>query len=352
MSEDVLIRRDGRAGRITLNRPDALNALTWAMCTAIHDAIRHWQDDPGVDLVLIEGEGRAFCAGGDIREMYERGVAGDHDYGRRFWADEYRLNLALARYPKPVVSFLQGYTMGGGVGVGCHATHRVVDDTSRIAMPECGIGLVPDVGGSLLLARAPGRLGEYLGLTGTRMEAGGALLCGFADHYVPDGWEELKAALCSSGDPSGIDAAERRPPEAPLAAMIDFAAECFGADDLRGIVEALAASDDPEAGRALGRIDEISPLSAACAVELIHRVRQLDTVADALRLEYRFTSRASEHGDFVEGIRALIVDKDNAPRWKHDGPGAVTPEDVESMLCPPPGGDLMLDGRKDGEAVQ
>ena len=352
MSEDILIRRDGRAGRITLTRPTALNALTWPMCTAVHRALEDWCEDPGVDLILIEGEGRAFCAGGDIREMHERGIAGDHDYGRRFWADEYRMNLALARYPKPVVCFLQGYTMGGGVGLGCHATHRIVDDSSRIAMPECGIGLVPDVGGSLLLARAPGRLGEYLGLTGARMGPGDAILCGFADHYVPGSWDALKAGLCSSGDPSAIETGARRPPEAPLAGLIDFANEIFDAADLRGILDALSASDDPEATRALGRIGEISPLSAACAVELIRQVRYLDTIADALRMEYRFTSRASEHGDFVEGIRALIVDKDNAPRWKHDGPGAVAPKEVEAMLRPPPGGDLMLDGRKSGETVQ
>ena len=352
MSDDILIRRDGRAGRITLNRPGALNALTWPMCNAIHDALRDWRDDPAIDLVLIEGEGRAFCAGGDIREMHERGVAGDHDYGRRFWADEYRMNLAIPRYPKPVVSFLQGYTMGGGVGVGCHASHRVVDDTSRIAMPECGIGLVPDVGGSLLLARAPGRLGEFLGLTGTHMGPGDAILCGFADHYAPAGWGELKAHLCASGDPSAVEGASGPAPEAPLAALIDFADECFAGGTLRDILKALTASDDPEASRSLARIGEISPLSAACTIELIHRVRGTDTMRDALRMEYRFTSRASGHGDFVEGIRALIIDKDNAPRWRHDAPGAVTQAEVEAMLRPPPWGDLMFEDVKDGETVQ
>ena len=352
MSEDILIRTDGRAGRITLSRPHALNALTWPMCNAIHDALRRWEDDSGTDLLLIEGEGRAFCAGGDIREMHERGAAGDHDYGRRFWADEYRMNLAIARYPKPVVSFLQGYTMGGGVGVGCHATHRIVDDTSRIAMPECGIGLVPDVGGSLLLARAPGRLGEFLGVTGTRMGPGDAILCGFADHYIPGGWDELKAALCDTGDAALAGAAAARPPEAPMAGLIDFAAECFDGRTLRDVLRALSASDDPEAARALARIGEISPLSASCTVELIHRVREADTLRDALSMEYRFTSRASEHGDFVEGIRALIIEKDNAPRWRHDGPGAVTQAEVEAMLRPPPGGDLMFGDAMDGETVQ
>ena len=352
MSDDILIRREGHAGRITLNRPDALNALTWEMCAAIHDALRLWIDEADVRLVLIEGAGRAFCAGGDIREMHARGIAGDHDYGRRFWADEYRMNLAIARYPKPVVSFLQGFTMGGGVGVGCHAVHRIVDDSSRIAMPECGIGLVPDVGGSLLLSRAPGRLGEFLGLTGTRMGPGDAILCGFADHYVPGDWEGVKSELCSTGDPGRLAEFEQAPPEAPLAGLIDFASDCFAGETLRDILNALRHSDDPEATRSLDRLQKISPLSAACTVELIHRVRGLGTIRDALRIEYRFTSRASENGDFLEGIRALIIDKDNAPHWKHDDPGAVPPHEMSAMLRPPSGGDLMFDDMVGGEVPQ
>ena len=352
MSDDIRVRRDRRAGRITLDRPDALNALNWPMCRAIQDALHAWRDDPDVDLVLIEGEGRAFCAGGDIREMHEKGIAGAHDYGRRFWADEYRMNLDLSRYPKPVVSFLQGYSMGGGVGVGCHAAQRIVDDTSRIAMPECAIGLVPDVGGSLLLARAPGRLGEFLGLTGTRMGPGDAILCGFADHYVPKGWPDLKDALCRTGDPAVIEDASERPPEAPIAALIDFAAEGFSGETLPDILRDLRSMDDPEAIRSLDAIGRASPLSAVCTVEIIHRVRMRDTLADALRMEYRFTSRASEHGDFVEGIRALIIDKDNAPRWRHDTPDAVPAQAVAAMLQPPPGGDLMFDDTIGGETRQ
>ena len=157
---DLSIRRDGRAGRITLTREKALNALSHEMALEIEKALLAWRDDPEVALVLIDAEGeKAFCAGGDIREMYETGRAGDFDYGRRFWRDEYRMNALLAEYPKPIVSFLHGFVMGGGVGVGCHVSTRVVGESARIAMPECGIGLVPDVGGSLLLARAPGRLG-------------------------------------------------------------------------------------------------------------------------------------------------------------------------------------------------
>ena len=161
---DVIIRTQGRAGRITLNRPAALNALTYEMCLQIEAALDSFEANGNIDLIVLDGAGaRAFCAGGDIAQMYRTGTAGDFDYGRRFWADEYRLNAKLATCPKPVVSFLHGFTMGGGVGVGCHGSHRIVGESSRIAMPECGIGLVPDVGGSLLLARAAGADGGISG---------------------------------------------------------------------------------------------------------------------------------------------------------------------------------------------
>ncbi|MEM7643436.1 MAG: enoyl-CoA hydratase/isomerase family protein, partial [Pseudomonadota bacterium] len=179
LQTDIHIRKEGRAGRITLDRPDALNALTWDMCLEIEKALDLWHLDDDVHLLLIDGApGRAFCAGGDIAEMHAAGTRGDYAYGQRFWADEYRMNAKLFRFPKPVVTFLHGFTMGGGVGVGCHASHRITDDTSRIAMPECAIGLVPDVGGTLILARAPGRLGEYLGTTGHRMGPGDAIHAG------------------------------------------------------------------------------------------------------------------------------------------------------------------------------
>jgi enoyl-CoA hydratase/carnithine racemase len=202
MSGDIAIRKEGRAGRITLARPRALNALTWEMCLAIEAALDGWRDDAEVALLVIDAEGeRAFCAGGDVAAVHARAVAGDHDYGRRFWTDEYRMNAKLFNFPRPVASFMQGFVMGGGVGVGGHASHRVVGESAQVAMPECGIGLVPDVGGSLLLARAPGRLGEYLGVTGARMGPGDAIHAGFADYFVPEAaWEALKAELCATGD--------------------------------------------------------------------------------------------------------------------------------------------------------
>ena len=202
--QDINCRIEGRAGRITLNRPKALNALTWEMCLEIDKALVLWANDPSVSLLIIDGLpcDKAFCAGGDLAQMYETGRAGDYDYGRRFWQDEYRMNARLFNFPKPVVTFLHGFVMGGGVGVGCHGSHRVVCEDSRIAMPECKVGLVPDVGGSLLLARAPGRLGEYLGITSTRMKPGDALHAGFAD-YPHQIWRKRgpRSTRCSAAKP-------------------------------------------------------------------------------------------------------------------------------------------------------
>ena len=198
MNGPLRVVRDGRAGRIVLNRPSALNALTPRMIADLRTAIETWRHDDTVEILLIEGAGdRAFCAGGDIREIYEAGRMGDHGFARRFWSEEYRLNAALANYPKPIVSFLHGFVIGGGVGIGCHVSHRIAAPDARFAMPECSIGLVPDVGGTLLLASAPGRIGEYMALTGARITGSQAVSAGFADHLVSRSvWEDLRSELC------------------------------------------------------------------------------------------------------------------------------------------------------------
>jgi enoyl-CoA hydratase len=333
---DVLIRREGRAGRITLNRPAALNALTYAMCLEIDRALIAWADDPEVALVVIDAEGeRAFCAGGDIAEMYATGTRGDFGYGRRFWADEYRMNARIAEYPKPVVSFLQGFTMGGGVGVGCHGSHRIVGESSQVAMPECGIGLVPDVGGSFLLATAPGRFGEYLGTTGARMGPADAILAGFADRFVPEAdWPALKARLVGTGDAGAVEAAAREAPAGRLSARRPEVDALFAGATLADIAGTLKATETAFAADALKALGRASPLSAACTVEMIRRLRAAPTMRRALAMEYRFTFRSMERADFIEGIRAAIIDKDRSPRWRHAGPGTVPAEDVERMLAP------------------
>ena len=321
MSGDIHIRRQGRAGRITLTRPKALNAMSYAMCLAIEAALDAWREDDEVALVLIDAEGdRAFCAGGDIQQLYETGRAGDYAYGRRFWADEYRLNAKIARYPKPYVALMQGFVMGGGVGIACHGSHRVVCESTQVAMPECGIGLVPDVGGSLLLARAPGRMGEYLGTTGARMGPGDAVYCGFADSYVPElKWGEMISALVDSGDPGGIDAVREAPPEGGLRARQGEVDAHFGGEGLHDIVNSLRAGDGDFVQDALKAMGRGAPLSMACCIEIIHRLRGPGAeIGRALGLEYRFTYRAMEQGDFLEGIRAAIIDRDRKPQWKHE----------------------------------
>ncbi|MGH1424085.1 MAG: enoyl-CoA hydratase/isomerase family protein [Pseudooceanicola sp.] len=344
MSSDIHIRKEGHAGRITLTRPKALNALTYDMAMAIDNALSDWSDDPSVALIIIDAQGdKAFCSGGDIEELYNRGRAGDFAFGQAFWRDEYRLNARLAEYAKPIVSFLQGFVMGGGVGIGCLVRHRVVGETAQIAMPECGIGLVPDVGGSLLLARAPGRLGEYLGLTAARMGPGDAIYAGFADTYIAeDNWPEVKGLLCKTGSVDAlITAATPAPPPilaptlAPtLAQHQDRIDAVFSAPSLGAIVAALAA-DTSEFGTAAGKaISRNSPLSMACALAMITKLR--DTRADmraALAQEYRFTARAMEHGDFLEGIRAQIIDRDRNPQWRY-ALGDVTSAHVATMLAP------------------
>lgn len=333
---DVISKIKGRAGHITLNRPDALNALTWTMLIAIENALDEWATNDGIDLLIIDGVGeRAFCAGGDIADMYNSGLNNDLDYGRRFWRDEYRLNAKLFKFPKPVVTFLNGFTMGGGVGVGCHGSHRITCENSQIAMPEVSIGLLPDVGGTLLLAQAPGRLGEYLGVTGYRMDAADALHAEFADYYIPEeNWADLKTVLCNTGNVSAVDAAATPAPKSRLKlwqAEIDVA---FGGETLADIYRGFSQNPKEPIARALTLMSKNAPLAMTVAIEAIHRVRMRPDIHFALDQEFRFTYRAVAQGDFIEGIRAAIIDRDKSPKWKHNDWQSVTGADVLKMTMP------------------
>ncbi len=335
---DLHIRTQGQAGRITLTRPKALNSATQAMLDGIDAALDQWRDDDSVALIILDAEGdKAFCAGGDIADLYAAGRAGDFGFGRTFWAFEYRLNAKIATYPKPIVSLMQGFTMGGGVGLGCHASHRIVGETSQIAMPECGIGLVPDVGGSHILAQAQGRLGEYLGLTGARMGAGDAIGAGFADTFVPQAqWPALIQAL-TAGDVDIIADHAAPCPDAPLHAARDQIDAAFAAATVPEILAALGDGDlAQQAHKALTRN---SPLAMEAALILIRTSRQTPGIEPALTGEYRYTWRASEEGDFLEGIRAAIIDKDRSPNWKHQL-GQVTPDQAAHMVAPLGANDL------------
>ncbi len=333
---DVHLRKVGRAGHITLDRPAALNALTREMCNAVREMLELWRSDDDVRLVIIDAEGdRAFCAGGDVAVMYQAGRAGETAFGQAYWRDEYRLDACVATWPKPVVTFLHGITMGGGVGIGCHASHRVVAADSEIAMPECAIGLVPDVGGSWLLARAPGRVGECLAVTGLRMTAGDAIACGFADVLCPQAtWPALKETLLDSGSPEAIAAAAVEPPASGLLAQRRDIDRWFGQDTLTGVHTTLRDAGSELAAECLGRMGRNAPLAMHCALDLVRCQRVTRTIHAALEREFRYTARAVAHADFLEGVRALLIDKDRAPRWLHGSIESVSVTEVAAMLAP------------------
>ncbi len=334
--KDVEIRKSGRAGRITLTRPKVLNALSPAMSLEIEAALDGWEHEGAVDVVVIDAEGeRAFCAGGDIADIYHHGVADDEEFARAFWRQEYRMNAKIARYPKPVVAFMQGFTMGGGVGVGCHAAYRVVGRSTQIAMPEASIGLIPDVGGTLLLAHSPGRLGEYLGLTGARMGAADAIYAGFADMFIPEEeWPGLISGLEASGNPASLSAAVGDAGDAPLAAEAAEIDRIFSGHALRDIVRALDGADTEACQKARDAVQRNSPLSMACTLELVRRARGFNDIEAALAQEYRFTHRVQAGGDLLEGVLAQIIDKDRNPKWMHKIADGVPAAAVAHMLAP------------------
>ena len=320
MMPDINLRVHGKAGRITLQRPKAMNAMTYEMCLAIEKALIEWKHDSNVELIIIDAQGdRAFCSGGDISDLYEEGLKGNYNYGKKFWDDEYRLNALIAKYPKPYIAFMQGFTMGGGVGISCHGSHRIVCETSKIAMPECSIGLIPDVGGSLLLARAPSNLGYYLGITGTQMDAADAVFAGFADSFIPKNeWPYIIEILEKSGDASILQKYLKTPGESQLSKNKKFFEAAFKSKNLSKIVQFLSTSENQVGLLASQKITKNCPIAMTYTLEMLSRLSPKSGIEDALDLEYRFTSRAQEYGSFQEGIRAAIIDKDRKPKWKFE----------------------------------
>lgn len=343
MSE-IDVRIEGRAGRITLNRPETLNSLTSTMLLAIDRALEAWREDERVALVMIDAAGdRAFAAGGDIIDLYNAGRAGDFEFGRKFWAHEYGVNARIASYPKPYVAFMHGFVMGGGVGVSAHGSHRIVTDNTQVAMPECGIGLVPDVGGSWILANAPGHCGTYLGMTGTRMGPADAIYAGFADAFVSAAqWEALKARLADTGDVTVVDDFVSDPPPGELAKTQAQVEDVFAEGSPIEIERALAVAETEWAQATLKALRRGCPLSVSCAQVMIRNAHGM-SLSESLVQEYRFISRCMSDGEFLEGIRAAVIDKDRNPRWVKPTLADVTATDVAHMLAPPEAGDLQLD---------
>lgn len=333
---EVLVRTEGALGRITLNRPRALNALNVGMIRAVHAALDAWRDDSDVEIVFIDGAGeRGLCAGGDVRELHAQIVAGRSAETVEFFREEYAMNAAIAEYPKPIVAIADGITMGGGIGVAGHAAIRVVTERSQLAMPEVRIGFTPDVGGTWLLGHAPGRLGEFLALTAGTMSGSDALYAGFADFWVPsERIDALRDALAHRADPTGpseiVMLFDETPDPSPLSAQRAWIDEAFAADTVPEIVARLRALPEP-AEEAPGTsatgtvpgpaatadlLESLAPTALVVTLDAVREARAMDSVRDALAGEYRRVLWfVHHHPDLVEGIRAQLVDKDRNPHW-------------------------------------
>ncbi|GAA1653133.1 enoyl-CoA hydratase/isomerase family protein [Actinoplanes couchii] len=320
----VITTVDGRLGRIVLNRPAALNALTTEMVGIVHDTLRAWHDDDRVRTVLITGAGeRGLCAGGDLRAMHADAVSGGGG-SLEFFTREYDLNAAIAGYPKPVVAWMDGLVMGGGIGISAHASLRIVTERSRLAMPEVGIGFHPDVGGSWLLSRAPGEIGTHLALTGTTIGAGDAITAGLADCFVPaDRIPYLISGLTGDEPGVAVSAVTTAPPAGDLDDARDWIDECYAGDDLAVIRTRLAGHGSAGARAAAEEIATKSPTSLAVTLRSLRTAARMSSLREALDQELRLSAAFLRLPDLAEGIRAQIIDKDRRPRWAPVPPGLL-----------------------------
>ena len=342
-SEEILFSRRGGLGRILLNRPKALNTLTLGMCEVLLTQLQAWKSDPEVKAVLISGAGeKAFCAGGDVVRLYEDHKAGG-SLAREFWRTEYRCNAAIKHFGKPYVALMDGFVMGGGVGVSVHGSHRVVTERTTFAMPETFIGLFPDVGGSYFLPRLPGATGMYLGLTGYRLKGPDCVALGIARALVPhDRLETLEAAL-SDADDVGAAITHFAEPAKDAPILRDRAA--IDRHFNHGSIEAICGSLESDAGdwaaAQLVALRKYSPLALKITFRQIRNGANL-SFDDCMRMEWRLASRFAQGHDFYEGVRALLVDKDNAPRWRPATLAAASEAEVESYFAPLTGDELDL----------
>lgn len=336
---EVLLEQRGRIGLITLNKPKALNALSLSMIHAIEPRLKSWTTDDSVDAVVIQGAGeKAFCAGGDIRDLYEgRGT----DFGPTYYAAEYALNVLIHTYPKPYIALMDGVTMGGGVGMSVHGSHRVVSNRILFAMPETGIGLFPDIGASWFLPCCPGEIGMYLGLTGHRLRAADTLYAGIGDVHVPaDRNDDLLAVLTGAAtlDGNGVAAVLRDfavdPGDAPLAGHRDAIDHCFAGDSVEDILTRLAAEDSDWARDQIESLATKSPTALKVTYRQLRLGARIESIADIMAMEYRIADRCFRGHDLFEGIRAVVIDKDGAPKWTPTTLDAVSEADVDEYFVP------------------
>jgi enoyl-CoA hydratase len=354
----VLARRHGRVGWITLNRPEVINALDLPVLRAVTEHLRHWQEDPGIALIVLDGAGeRGFCAGGDIRAVRES-AQGDPALATALWREEYELDALIAHYPRPVAVVMDGITMGGGVGLGAHASLRIVTERTVMAMPEVMIGLAPDVGSSLLFARAPGETGTHLALTATRIGPHDAVACGLADHVVAT--SRIPDLIDALADPAGpADAAALhallaraatgpadRPglpgPPGELIAQRPWIDACYRGGTVEEILDALRGRPEAAAARAAAAIASASPTALKVTLQALRNARTMTSVDECLIQDYRLSLRFMDDPDLSEGIRAAVIDKDRAPRWKPASLAEVTPDVVNRYFSSLGPGDLRL----------
>ncbi|MDT5147778.1 MAG: enoyl-CoA hydratase [Mycobacterium sp.] len=334
-SDEVLTRVEGSVGLITLNRPKAINSLNQQMVDALSAVLTRWADEDDVRAVVLSGAGdRGLCAGGDVVAVYHSARA-DGVEARRFWRDEYLLNGQVGRFPKPFVSLMDGIVMGGGVGVSAHANIRVVTDTSKVAMPEVGIGFVPDVGGAFLLSRAPGALGVHAALTGAPFSGSDAIAMGFADHYIPhDQLPALTRSIVDDGPEAALARHAVELPPSHLVAHRDWIDECYAGDTPADIIASLRGHDAGPANDAANLIATRSRIAVSVALEAVRRAAKLQTLEDVLVQDYRVSSASVRSHDLVEGIRAQIIDKDRNPKWSPATFTEITTADVEAYFAP------------------
>lgn len=327
MSDDVLYARDGHLGRIMLNRPRVLNVLNDNMVSSILAQLQDWAGDDKVVAVCIQGSGeRGLCAGGDIRALRTVVMAGSGE-AVKFWAHEYRLNAAIASYPKPFVSFMDGIVMGGGIGLSSHGSLRLATERTRVAMPETAIGFSPDVGSMFLLSRAPGESGTHLALTGLSGTGADAVGCGLADALIASTQIPEIIARLAAGESldAGVGTSTAVGDIAAARAWID---PCYAGNDAVSILRALRAHPAPGAQHAAQILESRSPLAVCIALEAIRRASQMSTLRQVLEQDLMLAAAMADSADFVEGVRALLIDRDNAPSWRHRSLTEVDPAEV------------------------
>ncbi|MGE5562143.1 MAG: enoyl-CoA hydratase/isomerase family protein [Bacillota bacterium] len=339
MTDDVLTSVEGGVGRLRLNRPKAIHALTTAMCEKMSAALLQWQNDPAVQIVLIDhAEGRGFCAGGDVVMLARSGNTDAEEAKRFFWA-EYRLNHLLFTYSKPTIAIMDGITMGGGVGISLPCTYRVATENTRFAMPETSIGLFPDVGGGWYLSRLPGRVGQFMVLTGARLDGAECVYLNLATHYVEQaGIADLVDRLMKAPERAtgALGAAASTAPEAKIEANLAPIARLFAPDRLEEIIAGLEQDDSDWAQKELSTLRTKSPLSCKVSLRLLAEGAARATFADEMRAEYALAGRVVRTHDFREGVRALLIDKSGDPQWDPATPEEVTEEMLDVLFAPLP----------------